>query len=290
MASRVMVATACDEHHDALAGDLLASLNAIEGRDFAIGFVRMGAAPVPAAIAAIADAVVSVAADPDGPGPDEGFQVAYLGVKNRLPEFFPDFDTYVWVDGDAWVQNVAGLRQAVAAAQHADFAAASETDGNYYRCLSPNDYALHSYGRLYGHEEARRLTRVPMINSGVVAARAGSPVWAEWSAALTEIRQRQAGKAARFFCDQIPLHRLMAIERLTLHPLRAVNNWLVLFAPPLVDMKGRLLRAPTVPFEEINILHLASTAKTNVYQLQDGSGRNVSFTYSGMRRLFDEGG
>jgi len=283
--SGTILVTGCDERHDDLAADLLESL--ADGRDFAVGFVRMGRAPPPEAVAAACDHLVQLDRADPALTAEQGFQFALMGVKARLPDLFPGFDTYVWMDADTWVQNPAGVRQIVRAASMADVAAAPESDPNYYRVLSPNDYTRDVYATIYGEAEARRWERFPMVNGGVVAARAGSPLWAAWKGALEEARDLQAGRDRRFYSDQIPLHRLIASGAISLYPLRAVNNWIVLQAPPLIDFNSRRLRAPTLPWEEINILHLVGWSKTGEYPLPDG--RAVSFRYRRIRALLAEG-
>jgi hypothetical protein len=281
---KAIVVTACDHRHYDLAVDLVASLNAVPQRDFAIGFIRMGEIPVPDAIAAGADHVVTVSKSRDDVDAQNGFDAAYLGVKARLPELIPGYDRYMWMDGDCWLQNVEGVRQAFQAADHASFAAAPQLDANYWTIPIPGDHIVRTYTAIYGEAEMRRWAYYPSINAGVFAARAGSPLWKAWGEALIDARDRQAGSAEPFYSDQTPLHRLVMSEQLSFHPLRSLNNWLVYRSPPLIDEARKTLRAPSVPFEEINIIHLAGTAKDATFQTRDG--RPVSFRYRSIRAFF----
>jgi hypothetical protein len=283
VSAKTLVVTAFDHRHDPLGAELLASLQNAPRRDFAIGLVRMGSEAAPRRLVEAADLFVQLAKDRADLIATHGFDVSHLGVKARLPTLFPGFDTYVWMDGDTWLQNAEGVRQMVEAAAFADIAAAPEADANYWPHPRPHDYSRRTYRVIYGAAEAALWSPFPIINSGVFAAQAGSPLWDLWREALEDARDRQAGREDPFFSDQTPLHRLICSGRLTLQPLRAVNNWLVHLARPAIDIDAKLVRAPSYPFEAINIVHLAADSKASLYRSLDG--REVSFRYSAIRRF-----
>jgi len=282
--AKVVVVTACDYRHFELGGELIASLRAVKQRDFAIGFIRIGSHELPADISTSVDHTAEVANDRYHTPAIDGFDVSYLGVKARLPELLPGFDTYVWMDGDTWLQNVDAIHQAVAAAQHAAVAAACQADANYWARPTVTNHTIRAYKLIYGEEETRKWAMFPMVNSGVFAARASSPLWKQWLDELSLSRRNQNGRDNQFYSDQIPLHRLICSGRISFHPMRAVNNWLVLKSQPIVDMKARKLRAPSVPWEELNIVHLAGAAKETEYRMANGG--SISFRYSRIAEFF----
>ncbi len=274
--TKTIVITGCDENHYDLASELLESLRALETRRFDIGFLQHGTVPLPPAIGTGADIVAQVDADASQVEDGEGFLLARLGTKARLPEYFPGYDLYIWLDGDTWVQNGVGLDQIAQCAQLADLCAHPQADPNYLTCRFPDNYTMHTYDVIYGREVRSKFARFQMVNSGVFGARASSPLWAKWAAALDEVRQRLEGQDKRFFSDQIPLHKLIFSGEVKLCPLRAVNNWLVGHCTPAIDLRGRRLRAPSFPFEEIHIVHLVGYTKRHRFQI---AGRSVSFRY-----------
>jgi hypothetical protein len=282
--AKVIVVTACDHRHFDLGGELIASLRAAKQRDFAIGFIRIGSRELPADISAAVDHTAAVANDREHTAAIDGFDVSYLGVKARLPELMPGFDTYVWMDGDTWLQNVDGIHQAVEAAQHATVAAACQADANYWACPTMTDHTKRAYMSIYGEEETRKWAVFPMVNAGVFAARASSPLWKQWLDELSSSRRNQNGRDNQYYSDQIPLHRLICLGRISFHPMRAVNNWLVCKSQPIVDVKTRKLRAPSAPWEELNIVHLADHAKETEYPMANGS--SISFRYSKIAEFF----
>jgi hypothetical protein len=282
--TRAIIVTGCDLAHQDLATDLLASLRDACGRSVTIGFVQVGDDPLPQALADTADLVAHLPDDTFHRDQRLGFRLAYLMVKPRLPELFPDFDLYIWLDGDTWVQNAAGLDQLAQAARLADIALHPELDPNYFATPFPHDYFRRVYVSIYGQEDAREFMDHPMINSGVFAARATSPVWGLWREALADMRRRGENHPELWHSDQIPLHRLVVSNQVSVSPLRAVNNWLVGFCPPAVDLERKCLAAPSPPHEPINILHLVGASKTARFQLGQG-GREITFRYPEIKAL-----
>lgn len=276
---RTLVVTACDANHYGLATGLIASLNAISDRSFQIGFAQVGDVPVPAAIRDGVDVLVGVSAGTFKLQPGEGFMLAALAVKARLPELFPGYDIYVWLDGDIWIQNAAGLEEVVRDIDEVDICIAPQIDIHYHGCEFPDHYTLATYRGLFGDEVTERYVRRPMVNSGVFAARRDSPLWRRWSDLLFELRARIGERPGRFFSDQIPLHYLIFSGALTFAPLRTINNWLVSHAPVRFSHKARLT-VPSPPFEEINIVHLIGSSKDLTF---DFAGRQFGMTYQAIQ-------
>lgn len=267
--ARTIVITGCDAHHHVLAAELLASLRAVSPRPFTVGFLQVGDAAPPGALLSLADVAARAPIGDLAIGPAEGFQLACSVVKPSLPELFPGYEVYIWLDADTWVQNGSGLAQIAACAAQADVCIHPQLDPNYCGCQYPDDYTLTVYETIFGAQEAGKLVRFPMINAGVFGATATSPLWRTWKAALHEVRVRLDRQNTRFFSDQIPLHRLIYTGRLKIYPLRAVNNWLVLHSVPRLDRATGRLTAPTLPHEEINIIHLVGDSKWRQYALDE---------------------
>lgn len=283
--SGAIVVTGCDAAHYDLATDLLTSLRDACGGEVTIGFIHVGDDPVPQAIETAADHIVHVADDRFLGDGRRGFRIAYLAIKPRIPEFFPGYDVYIWLDGDTWVQNPVGLDQLVHCAGLADICMHPELDPNYYAQIYPRQYMYDVYASIYGPQEAARCAGRHMLNSGVFAARADSSVWALWRKALADVRDSLGERQDAYFSDQIPLHRLIVDGRVSVHPLRAINNWLLYLGAPMLNLERRRLLAPSFPHEEINIIHLVSISKDARYRVGD-SGREITFRYRDIKALF----
>ncbi|HEX4199407.1 MAG TPA: hypothetical protein VHZ26_18375 [Caulobacteraceae bacterium] len=281
---KVIVVTGCDSAHYDLVSDLLTSLGEAGREGLAVGFVHVGDGVVPAQIAAAVDDVAHVADSGFSANPPRGFRLACLAIKPRLPEFFPGYETYVWLDGDTWVQNRSGLDQIVESARFLDLCAHPELDPSYYRMTIPSERLLSLYRGLYGPDDAVRHVALPMFNAGVFAARADSPLWPLWREALAEVHDLIARSPQLYYSDQVPLHRLIAGGRLSVHPLRAINNWMVHAAQPGLNLKSKRLVAPTYPYEEINIVHLTGATKDMTFSL-DNTDRHTSYRYGAIKAV-----
>lgn len=281
---KTLIVTGCDENHHELALDLITSLRDLGLQGAKTALIDMGETDPPAPLRRAFDLCSKQAS---GAARFDGLKVSFLSVKSRMPSLFPGFDIYIWLDADCWVQNMSAVSDLVDSAQYADIAIHPELDVHYFQYKNPSDRTIMLYGNLYGQDVSRQMWRFPMVNSGVFSARSSSKLWAEWTAAMETLKARwQRGEDLRF-SDQIPLHFLIHSKRLSMYPLRAVNNWQMYASLPLIDKEAKRLVVPTRPHEEINIVHLAGLTKQTEYhagKLQ----RDLSFKYRDIKKLFSE--
>ena len=270
MSLRHIVVTGCDANHFELAEDLLASLRSVSGKKRDLGFVRFCSTPVPQAIA---DSVDRVAECSEGHGSfnaEQGYYCAYAAIKPRLPELFPGYDVYSWIDADCWLQNDVTLDRFERAATEFDLSIHPECDVHYLNFPTPSFRTFDVYRRAMPKELKPGILHFPMLNAGIVSARRESPIWRMWKQELTELRARVERGESDYYCDQVPLHHLIHSRNVQYYPLRAVDNWQTYAAIPRVDFTRRRLMTPTPPHETINIVHLASNTKDRVFNLPNG--------------------
>ncbi|MEX0924268.1 MAG: hypothetical protein WDZ84_16005 [Rhodovibrionaceae bacterium] len=242
------------------AEDLLRSIRKYDTLDFDLCFICMGTDPKIREIAESHCDKVFVYDDPKPP--KNGNIISANELKPLLPQIFPGYDDYMWVDADVWVQNPIGFNQVFAAAQRADLAIHPELDPHYYMQTSPSDRTRTVYRRLFSPELAEKTIRFPMINTGVIAARAASPIWGKWEKILKQAFAGELGGKQDFSSDQIPLHHLVFSGELSMSPLRAINNWQCHCCLPAFLVAKQRLVVPSPPYEEINFLHLTGELKT----------------------------
>jgi hypothetical protein len=288
MTHPTLVVTGCDAAHYGLASELLESLNDLPERAFDIGFLQVGVTPLPDDIRDRADHIVWVDDAVFRHVPRSGYAVAYLGVKAALPEYFPGYETYVWLDGDTWVQDSAGIDDLVEASGAADVALHPECDINYLSEIRPSERTMSIYRRLFPELAGTDLPKFAMINSGVFAAKAGSPLWARWRASLDSIRERSATEPNLYFSDQIPLHSLIFTRQLSVSAMPAETNWQVYTMPPQLDLARRRLVSPLPPYADIAILHLSGATKGPIYKMA-GLDRAISFRYREIKAILAGG-
>jgi hypothetical protein len=287
---KAIVITGCDRNHFALAEDLAASLRAVHGGEVDFGFIRFCDTPLPAPIAAAADHVFDCSADYAAFRKEHGFYVASTGIKAKLPDAFPGYDIYCWIDADCWIQDRATVEKMIASAMQFEICIHPEYDVHYRYHPTPGDRSKLIYARVYPQTplDAQSLN-LPMLNAGVYAMRAGAGLWRRWADEMADMKRRFAAGEATFLCDQIPLHKIIYGERIRYFPLRATDNWQLYACRPNLDRQRRLLTVPTPPYEPIGVLHLAGATK-DMEMAKDAAGEKVTYRYRDVMRLFGEAG
>lgn len=206
-----------------------------------------------------------------------------------LPRHFPGYDTYLWLDADAWVQDWRAIELFVDAAHNGRLAIVPEIDRAYkrhYKRPKPFGWTLawKNYREAFGWRVADRLGRNPMVNCGVFALRGDAPHWETWARIIAKVAQR----TRFFFVEQTALNYAIFAEHLPVDFLPAYCNWMPGDAAPAFDMERGLFVEPYSPHEVIGIMHLAGTEqKTHLFRLNclDGGQVETSLRYSDTRKL-----
>jgi hypothetical protein len=275
--------TGCDQSHFELAEDLIASIREVAGQTVAVGFIRLCDTPLPKSISSQVDCVASCAEHFPGFDKKSGYYAAYAAAKPRIPQLFPGFETYSWIDADCWLQNRLTLDKMAIGSRDADLCIHPEIDIHYFPYKIPSDRTLSIYPLVMGSNPSSDLLRTPMVNAGVFSARASSRIWALWEDALVALRHRFDRKESTFLSDQIPLHALMFNQKISVYPLRASDNWQTYASQPQFNPQSGKLVLPTFPFEEISIIHLAGASKDHVYNI--GAGQQTKLRYRDIKQL-----
>lgn len=208
-------------------------------------------------------------------------------VTPFLPEYFPGYDVYLWIDSDVWVQDWSAIEMYVRGALRDGMAAVPEIDRNYPSCTSGLGIKLYRnipfihgriksistvqyarMSRLYPKWISRQLMFAPVVNAGVFAIARGAPHWAAWQESYRAARIRDHSALS----DQAALNHAIYTKKLSLHRLPCSCNWLTCFGPPMLDEKNGTLVEPSLPFAPIGLLHLAGTGKEHFHDIHTLSG------------------
>jgi hypothetical protein len=206
-----------------------------------------------------------------------------------LPRHFPGYETYLWIDADAWVQDWRAIELYVAAAGHDRLAITPEIDRAYKRHykrpkLFGRTLAWKNYREAFGWRVADRLGRNPIVNCGVFALHHDAPHWAAWARIMTEVAQR----TRFFFIEQTALNYVIFAERLPVDFLPAYCNWMPGDAAPAFDAERGLFVEPFAPHEVIGVMHLAGPEqKSQIFRLNrlDGGTVETSLRFGECRDL-----
>ncbi|HWB51924.1 MAG TPA: glycosyl transferase [Stellaceae bacterium] len=186
-----------------------------------------------------------------------------------LPRHFPGYDTYLWIDADAWLQDWRAVELYRMAAGRDRVAISIEIDRAYKRHfkrpkLLGRTLPWKCYREAFGWRVADRLGRNPFVNVGVFALHRDAPHWDAWARLITQVLQR----TQFFYVEQIALNHAIFGDGLPANFLPAYCNWMVGDAAPAFDRARGLLVEPYAPHETIGVVHLAgSDAKDKVFRL-----------------------
>lgn len=184
-------------------------------------------------------------------------------ARPYLNEIFPHFETLMWMDADTWVHDTSAVVQIIEQATRHGLAAVPEIDRSYVKFNSPGKHVWEAehktYKRCFGPQSAGQMALVPVINSGVWAARTASPLWAAWRALLRQgLGNLDHIDDESRIVEQAAFNLAIETERLEVRRFPATYNWMVSCAIPAWHVGKEALVDPHPPHDEIKILHLST--------------------------------
>ena len=179
-----------------------------------------------------------------------------------IPQIFPGYETYFWMDADTWVQNWDGPALFLQGAERGGLSIASQTDRSYTRT-----FRVKWLGRLpwkirgfyysnaikaFGFKTAKKLLPYPVLQAGAFAMKADIPHWKHWQELVLGAMQR--GKV--FTAEQLCLGVMCYLDGYSCEILPAWTHWMCEFKP-LWDEEKRVFVEPHLPNETLGILHIS---------------------------------
>ncbi|MCF8495375.1 MAG: hypothetical protein K9G62_01770 [Alphaproteobacteria bacterium] len=179
-----------------------------------------------------------------------------------LPQIFPGYDIYFWMDADTWVQEWRGINLFLQGAQRKKITLTGQVDRSYPRALRVKwlglwpwkirgFYFSNAY-RAFGFKTAKSLLPYHVLLAGAFALHRDAPHWARWQ----ELVVQAMTKGKVFTAEQLCLGVMCYRERYAFEILPAWTHWLCEFKP-LWDESRSLFVEPNLPHEPLSILHLS---------------------------------
>jgi hypothetical protein len=276
MQSYILVTAANAEYFELVQETVSSIRDKDEGKQATIGFFDLGCQPEQLQwLESHVDVIRTPDWEFDFPNRDQ--TPAYLkGLLARpfLPRYFPGFDTYLWMDSDAWVQDWRAIDLFVEGAARRGLAITPEVDRGsriqYGGLPKYWQWAFNHYYTLFSGEEAERYQSYPMLNAGVFALASDAPHWQLWASYLN----RGLQQSASIFTDQFALNLAVyagALDKTELLP--AWCNWTCHFGLPAWDEERKRLVEPYLPHAPIGILHLTGVKADRVELATTKQGR-----------------
>ena len=182
-----------------------------------------------------------------------------------LPKYFPNYEKYLWIDCDAWVNDWNTVELYFKACDNGKLGI-TQTIGPGYKITSKVNWLFgklaiiksqnfkHAVKSKIGFEKARKLAFAPHINIGVFSLEKNSPGWISWQKNL-EITLK-AGNI--FGSEGLAINMSVYIDDLETEFLPLNCNWITSNLLPKYNNKEDTFVEPYLPHYKIGIMHLAA--------------------------------
>ena len=202
-----------------------------------------------------------------------------------LPNYFPGFKKYLWIDADAWVNTWETIDLYFKACENKKLAISTSADRSYGRVLRAEWFFgslakiksqnyKHAKSSGFSEKIAREVALKPHLNIGVFALEAEAPHWEMW-----QINLKKALNSGRIWgSEQIAMNITIYHNNYDVEILPAYCNW-ILIDGIRYDKKNKKLVEPYLPNHEIGIVHFAG--KNNDHIRSDKSFKSKVKTLDG---------
>ena len=182
-----------------------------------------------------------------------------------LPKYFPNYEKYLWIDCDAWVNDWQTIELYFKACENEKLGI-TQTIGPGYKITSRVDWVFgklaiiksqnfkHAIKSKISYEKARKLAFAPHINIGVFSLEKKSNTWEKWQENL-----KQTLKGGDIFgSEQLAMNMSVYIDNVETEFLPLNCNWITSNLLPKFDEMNNTFVEPYLPNYKIGIMHLAA--------------------------------
>jgi hypothetical protein len=182
-----------------------------------------------------------------------------------LPKYFPNYEKYLWIDCDAWVNDWESVELYFKACEGGKLGI-TQTLGPGYKIMSKVNWLFgkiaiiksqnfkHAVKSKIGLSKARKLAFAPHINIGVFSLEKDSPGWSSWQKNL-----EQTLKSGNIFGSEgLAINMSVYIDDLETEFLPLNCNWIASNLLPKFDENQNTFVEPYLPNYKIGIMHLAA--------------------------------
>tara|TARA_B100000941_G_scaffold261657_1_gene213926 strand:+ start:16 stop:927 length:912 start_codon:yes stop_codon:yes gene_type:complete len=182
-----------------------------------------------------------------------------------LPKYFPNYEKYLWIDCDAWVNDWNCIELYFKACDEGKLGI-TQTIGSGYKVTSKVNWLIgklaiiksqnfkHALKSKINYADARKLAFAPHINIGVFSLEKNSKGWKVWQNNLA--KTLKAGSI--FGSEGLAINMSVYIDELETEFLPLNCNWITSNLLPKYDEKKNTFVEPYLPNYKIGIMHLAA--------------------------------
>ena len=182
-----------------------------------------------------------------------------------LPKYFPNYEKYLWIDCDAWVNDWNCVELYFKACNDGKLGI-TQTIGPGYKITSKVNWLVgklaiiksqnfkHAVKSKIGYDKARKLAFAPHINIGVFSLEKNSKGWSSWQNNLS--KTLKAGNI--FGSEGLAINMSVYIDDLETEFLPLNCNWITSNLLPKFNQTTNTFVEPYLPNYKIGIMHLAA--------------------------------
>ena len=182
-----------------------------------------------------------------------------------LPNYFPKYEKYLWIDCDAWVNDWKCIELYFKACDNGKLGI-TQTLGPGYKVMSKVNWIFgklaiiksqnfkHAISSKVGIDNARKLAFAPHINIGVFSLEKNSPCWKIWQKNL----EKALGSGKIFGSEGLAINMSVYIDNTETEFLPINCNWIASNLLPKFDERNNTFVEPYLPNYKIGIMHLAA--------------------------------
>jgi len=182
-----------------------------------------------------------------------------------LPKYFPNYEKYLWIDCDAWVNDWKSIELYFKACENGKLGI-TQTFSPGYKTMSKVKWLFgkiaiiksqnfkHAISSKVDVNKARKLAFAPHINIGVFSMQHNSPCWKSWQHNLTTTLK--SGKI--FGSEGLAINMSVYIDNIETEFLPLNCNWIASNLLPKYDDREQTFVEPYLPNYKIGIMHLAA--------------------------------
>ena len=182
-----------------------------------------------------------------------------------LPKYFPNYEKYLWIDCDAWVNDWDSVELYFKACENGKLGI-TQTLGPGYKIMSKVKWLFgkiaiiksqnfkHAVKSKIELSKARKLAFAPHLNIGVFSLEKNSPGWISWQKNLD-----QTLKSGNIFGSEgLAINISVYIDNLETEFLPLNCNWIASNLLPKFNEDKNTFVEPYLPNYKIGIMHLAA--------------------------------
>ena len=182
-----------------------------------------------------------------------------------LPSYFPEFNKFLWIDCDAWVQDWSCINLYFKACEGGKLGI-TQTMGPGYRIMSKVNWLFGSIASIksqnYKHarssgikeKDARKIAFAPHLNIGVFSLEKDSICWKIWQENL----KKTLSKGKIFGSEGLAINLSVYVNNAPTEFLPLNCNWIASNLLPKYDNDKKVFVEPNLPNYQIGIMHLAA--------------------------------